>query len=41
MGTAPDPDVQQLLDGLDIDAPLVGIIMGSQSDENVMHSTAP
>jgi len=40
VGTAPDPEVQQLLDGLDLDAPLVGILMGSQSDEGVMQEAS-
>ncbi len=36
----PEPEIQVLLDDIDIDAPLVGILMGSQSDAEVMQAAA-
>ena len=36
----PEPDERELLEGLELDAPLVGILMGSQSDAEVMDEAA-
>ena len=35
-----EPEVEILLDRIDIDAPLVGIVMGSESDSDVMQTAA-
>jgi phosphoribosylaminoimidazole carboxylase PurE protein len=40
MAMQPDPDVRDLLEDIDLDAPLVGILMGSQSDSDVMQEAA-
>jgi len=34
------PDVKALIDGMDLDVPLVGILMGSKSDTEVMQAAA-
>ncbi|GAB4254815.1 MAG: 5-(carboxyamino)imidazole ribonucleotide mutase [Thermoleophilia bacterium] len=36
----PEPKVEIILDSIDIDAPLVGILMGSHSDMEVMQAAA-
>lgn len=35
-----EPDVESMLKGIEIDAPLVGILMGSSSDSDVMQGAA-
>ncbi len=40
MAMQPEPDVRALLEDLELDAPLVGILMGSQSDMDVMQEAA-
>jgi 5-(carboxyamino)imidazole ribonucleotide mutase len=37
---ATEPDVEHQFDGLEVDAPLVGIVMGSKSDMEKMHAAA-
>ncbi|GAB4246136.1 MAG: 5-(carboxyamino)imidazole ribonucleotide mutase [Thermoleophilia bacterium] len=36
----PEPDVQQMLEEIEREAPLVGILMGSESDREVMQTAA-
>jgi 5-(carboxyamino)imidazole ribonucleotide mutase len=40
-GTEAMPEVEQALDGIDVEQPLVGIIMGSASDKETMAKAEP
>ena len=40
-GTEPMPEVEYELDGIDVEQPLVGIIMGSASDKETMAKAEP